>query len=199
MKNTSTFLSVIALLATAVLFVLFFKQQHNEQPVKGQVKTADKQQAPAGFRIAYFELDSLKMHYNYFKDAESRAKEKETSMNMELSSLQNKYQKKIAEWQQKGNSMTQAESQQAQQEYGEMQQSYQQRKEALQEEFAKNNGIVMTDIIKKIETFLKEYNKEKNYSMIFEYEPNSLIYYKDTTYNITSDVINGLNAEYKKK
>ena len=79
-----------------------------------------------------------------------------------------------------------------------MQQTYQARK-ALQEEFAKNNGQVMTDIIKRIETFLKEYNKEKVYSFIFEYEPNSLIYYKDTTYNITIDVIAGLNAAYKKK
>jgi outer membrane protein len=182
MKNLATVLSVLALAGTAVLFFLYGK--HDGQSMK-MPAVSEKQSVPASsFRIAYFELDSLKAHYSYFKDAESHAKDKESAMNMELSSLQNKYQKKIAEWQKKGASMTQTESQQAQQEYGEMQQTYQSRKEALQEEFAKNNGQVMTD---------------KNYSFIFEYEPNSLIYYKDTTYNITADVIDGLNAAYKKK
>ena len=195
MKNLPIFLSIVALLSTGVMFFLFFKRP---QTIKTVTAASEKQVSP-GFKIAYFELDSLKVHYTYFRDAESQAKEKENAINMELSSLHNKDQKKIAEWQQKGNTMTQAESQQAQQEYAEMQQTYQQRKEQLQEEFAKNNGQVMTDILKKIETFLKEYNKDKNYSFIFEYEPNTLIYYKDTTYNITNDVIAGLNAGYKKK
>ncbi len=196
MKNLSTSLSVLSLLLIAVLFFLFFK--HPEQEKKTTV-VAEKQNEAPTFKIAYFDMDSLEIHYNYFKDAESQAKVKENSMNMELSSLQNKYQKKIADWQQKGATMTQAEGQQAQQEYAQMQQTFQSRKEALQEELAKSNGLVMTDIKKKIETFLKEYNKQKNYSFIMAYEPNSFIYYKDSVYNITNDIIDGLNATYKKK
>lgn len=198
MKNLSTTLSVLSLLLIAVLFFLFFKRP-------AETKTAivaEKQSASSSsgtFRIAYFDMDSLEVHYNYFKDAEAQAKSKENQMNMELSSLQNKYQKKIADWQQKGSTMTQAEGQQAQQEYTEMQQTFQSRKEALQDELAKSNGMVMTDIKKKIEIFLKEYNKDKNYSFIMAYEPNSFIYYKDSLYNITNDVVAGLNAGYKKK
>ncbi|MEI9908824.1 MAG: OmpH family outer membrane protein [Bacteroidota bacterium] len=50
----------------------------------------------------------------------------------------------------------------------------------------------------KIEEFLKEYNKTKNYSYIIVYE-QGLFYYKDTAYNITADVIKGLNEMYKSK
>ena len=195
MKNLSAILNIIALLLIGVLFYLFFNR--TEQVKKMPV--TEQKQSSVDFRIAYFEFDSLKTRYMYFKDAESHAKEKESAMNLELSSLQGRYQKKITEWQQKGTSMTPAESQQAQQEYAEMQQTYQSRKEVLQEELVKNNGQVMTDIIKKIEAFLKEYNKQKNYSFIFAYEPNSFIYYKDSVYNITNDIIEGLNAGYKKK
>ena len=195
MKNLFAVLNIIALLLIGVLFYLFFSRT---EPVQ-KMPAGQQKQASSDFRIAYFEFDSLKAHYAYFKDAESHAKERESAMNTELSSLQNKYQKKISEWQQKGASMTPAESQQAQQEYGEMQQTYQTRKEALQEELVKNNGQVMTDIIKKVEVFLKEYNKQKNYSFIFAYEPNSFIYYKDSVYNITNDIVDGLNAGYKKK
>lgn len=196
MKNLSASLHVVSLLLIAVLFFLFFKRPDQEKKITA---VAEKQTTASGFKIAYFDMDSLEAHYNYFKDAEAQAKSKENQMNMELSSLQNKYQKKIADWQQKGSTMTQAEGQQAQQEYAEMQQTFQSRKEALQDELAKSNGQVMTDIKKRIETFLKEYNKQKNYSFIMAYEPNSFIYYKDSVYNITADVVEGLNATYKKK
>ena len=47
--------------------------------------------------------------------------------------------------------------------------------------------------------YLKDYNKQRNYSYIFAYDPSSFIYNKDTIYNITYDLIQGLNAAYKKE
>ena len=119
-------------------------------------------------------------------------------MNVELSNMQKTYERKIAEWQKKGTTMSQSESEQAQQEYTMMQQNYQARKQNLQEELFKNNEDLKSDIRKKIEVFLKEYNKQKNYSFIFAYESNSFMYAKDTAYNITKDLVDGLNATYKK-
>jgi len=195
MKNFSAIVSSICLILIAVLFFLFYK--HTEQLKQIDVKT-DKQTAST-FRIAYFELDSLEAHYNYFRDAEAQVKDKEARMNNELGAMEKGYQKKIAEWQQKGASMTAAENQQAQQEYAQMQQNFQARKQALQEELAKNNTEVMTDIKGKIEAYLKEYNKQKNFAFIFSYDPTTFIYYKDSILNVTNDVIAGLNAGYKKK
>jgi outer membrane protein len=194
MKNISTILSVLGLLLIAVLFYLFFN--HTDQLKKLTAK--EEKNTGSNFRIAYFDIDSLEAHYNYFKDALGQVKAKENAMNAELSSMEKGYQKKIAEWQQRGNTMTQAESEQAQQEYGTMQQNYQSRKQTLQEELFKHNEDVKSDIKKKIEDFLKDYNKQRNFSFIFAYESNSFIYYRDTTYNITQDLIDGLNAGYKK-
>jgi outer membrane protein len=56
----------------------------------------------------------------------------------------------------------------------------------------------MQELKNKIEEFLKEYNKTKNYSYIVSYE-QGIFYYKDTVYNITSEVISGLNEIYKLK
>ncbi|MBS1932854.1 MAG: OmpH family outer membrane protein [Bacteroidetes bacterium] len=199
MKNLPVILSVLALALAG--YSVYSVSNRNVQPKQSGV-VPDKASSPASsssFRIAYFDLDSLAAHYNYYKDAERDAKEKENAVNAELNALQNKYQKRVAEWQKKGNAITQAESQQMQQEYAEMQQSFQSRKETLQEGLAKNNGMVMTDIKKRIETFLTDYNKNKNYSFIFAYDPTSPMYYRDSAYNITSDVIDGLNAAYKKK
>ena len=89
--------------------------------------------------------------------------------------------------------------QQAQQEYAQMQQNYQIRKQTLQESLLKHNEDMKTDIRKKIEEYLKEYNKTKGYNYIISYEANSFIYIRDTANNITDDLVGGLNAAYKKK
>jgi outer membrane protein len=149
--------------------------------------------------MAYFNLDSLEAHYQYFKDVLDQVKSKESEMNAELSGMEKNYQKKITEWQKKGNTMSQTESEQAQQEYAQMQQNYQMRKQSLQESLLKHNEDLKSDIRKKIEDYLKEFNKGKGYNYIISYDANSFIYYKDTVNNITNDLVGGLNAEYKKK
>lgn len=194
MKQLSTILSVVSLLLICVLFFLFFN--HTEQIKK--ISATTEKQAVSSFRVAYFDIDSLEAHYDYFKELMGQAKEKENAMNAELSGMEKNYQKKIAEWQKKGAAMTQAESEQAQQEYAVMQQNYQTRKQSMQEELFKHSEDLKSDVRKKIEAFLKEYNKQKNFSYIFAYESNSFMYQQDTSFNITQDVINGLNAQNKK-
>jgi len=51
---------------------------------------------------------------------------------------------------------------------------------------------------KAIEEFISEYNKEKQYTYIVSYE-QGLFYYKDTVFNITADLVKGLNQQYKAK
>jgi outer membrane protein len=195
MKYISTILSVIAL---GLIGVLFFQQSNHHAELK-KLTEGDKKTSGNGFRIAYFDMDTLEAHYDYFKDAQATVKGKESAMNMELSSLDRSNQKKVEGWRQKGNTMTPAETEQAQQEYQAMQQTFQTRKSALEQELYKNTEDLKTNIRKKIEDFLKEYNKQKSYSFIFAYDPSSFIYYKDTLYNITPDLLEGLNAAYKKK
>ena len=67
------------------------------------------------------------------------------------------------------------------------------RKQNLDQEYSEFTVKKMKDIKGRIEEFLKEYNKNKQYSYIVSYE-QGLFYYKDSVYNITNDVIKGLNA-----
>ncbi len=149
--------------------------------------------------MAYFNQDSLEAHYQYFKDVLDQIKGKENEMNAELSGIEKSYQKKIAEWQKKAPTMSQTEGQEAQQEYAQMQQNFQIRKQTLQESLIKHNEDLKIDIRRKIEDYLKEYNKTKGYNYIISYDANSFIYLNDTANNITDDLIGGLNAAYKKK
>ncbi len=57
---------------------------------------------------------------------------------------------------------------------------------------------VLFILIKTIEDFLKDFNKNKEYSYILAYQPGT-IYYKDESFDITSAVLQGLNNSYRKK
>lgn len=195
MKQLSIALNILLLVLVAILFYLHFDSQ-KKQVVPVQTKATDT--PVAGTRIAYFEMDSLQENYNYFKDALNQLKQKEQVMNNELVGLERSYQKKINEWQQKGASMSQTEADAAQRENAQMQQNYQARKQSMEESFAKQSMEFKKDIKNKIEGFLKSYNSDKKYSYILSYEPD-FIFLKDTTMNITGDLVRGLNASYKTK
>lgn len=195
MKQLSIALNVLLLVLVGILFYLHFDVRKKQMaPAETKVSNA---QVP-GSRIAYFEMDSLQENYNYFKDALNQLKQKEQAMNTELAGLERAYQKKLNEWQQKGPSMSQTEADAAQRENAQMQQNYQLRKQSLEESFAKQSMEFKKDIKNKIEDFLKNYNKDKNYSYILAYEPD-FIFLRDTTKNITADLVKGLNASYKIK
>jgi outer membrane protein len=195
MKNISTILSILALVLISVLFYLHFNQGTKQK----KVTAAPEKNATNNFAIAYFDIDSLQEHYEYFKDVSGDMKKKENAMNAELNDLTNKYQRTIRKWQEKGNNITQSEGEQAQREVGLLQQQYQQRKGELEQEMQKLQVDRMTELRKQVEEFLKDYNKDKRFSYILSYEPGFIIYYKDSAYNITGDLITGLNTQYKEK
>jgi outer membrane protein len=193
MKYLSIVPGILALVIAVVLLT------HKPQATTVSPAPAVATTGGNNFRMAYFNLDSLEAHYLYFKDVLEQVKGKENEMNAELSGMEKSFQKKITEWQKKASTMSQTEGQQAQQEYAQMQQTYQARKQSLQESLLKHNEDMKADIRKKIEEYLKEYNKAKGYNYIISYEANSFIYIRDTANNITDDLVEGLNASYKKK
>jgi outer membrane protein len=194
MKNISTYLSILALVLVGVLFYFHFSSVKHDYDHVG--KTSNNGQTY--FRIAYFDIDSLQSNYEYFRDVSGQIKAKESNITSQLTALQNSYQKRIKELQTKSATMTQPESEAAQREYAQMQQKYQQRQLAMEQELKKTQIDLMTDVRGKIENYLKEYNKQHGYAFILSYEPGFMLYYKDSTYNITNDIIAGLNSGYKK-
>ena len=193
MKQLATILSVVSLVLCGVLFYLF---AHHTEQLKTISAIEQKKATPDHFRIAYFDLDTLQANYEYFKDAMNKLKAQENDMNMQLSSLNRNYQKKVDAWRQKGNTMTQAEAEQAQQEYAGDQQNFQNQKQQLESELYKKTEDYKAQIRKKVEDYLKKFNSRGDYSFIFAYDPGSFIYNKDTIYNVTSALVDGLNAEY---
>lgn len=196
MKNISTLLGILSLVLIGVLFYLHFN--HGDAAKPGKLVGSPSEKTERSISIAYFEMDSVENNLEYVKDAMEKFKAKEQQMNTQLNTMKNSYQKRISEWNQKGANMSQAESENAQKEYNQMNENYLSQKQKLEMELQDLQFKMAQEMNKTIEDFLKQYNKDKGYSYIMTSQPG-LIYYKDTVYNITNDLIAGLNQEYKSK
>jgi outer membrane protein len=197
MKNGILILNAVLLVLVGVLFYLHFSSNSNKTTVKkSDTKTA--QNTAPDFKIAYFEMDSLESSFAMVKDVKSELGKKEESINGELERLERTYRNKAAQYQSQAQTMTQVQSEMATRDMMQLQQNMQSRKQQLDQEYQDFYMRKMKDVKTRIEDYLKQYNAQKGYTYIFAYEPG-LFYYRDTTYNITADVVKGLNDQYKKK
>ena len=197
MNRVSTLLSILALVLVGVLYYLHFTQG-DRQGVSAASSKTDSARRSGEFRMAYFEMDSVDKNYDYVQEIKENLRKKEESVNIQLNAMKTGYQKKIQEWQQKGQNMSQAESDAINREYQQMQMTYDTKQKQLSDDLESERIKMLMDVHKKISEYLKEYNKSKGFNYIITDE-QSLIYYKDTVYNITREVVDGLNSEYKSK
>jgi outer membrane protein len=194
MKNITLGLNVVLALAVVILFYLHFSSPKTTIPVSSSNTTV----ASGSFKIGYFEMDSIENHYEYFKEVRNTLRGKEQDNGRQLAEMKNTFVGKYQELQKTAQGMTQAELAGKQQELSQMEKTFQNKEQMMNQELQNESFKRLQEVKKKIEDFLKEYNKDKGFSYIMTNSPD-LIYLKDTVYNITSDLIVGLNSQYKKK
>ncbi|NCT94145.1 MAG: OmpH family outer membrane protein [Chitinophagaceae bacterium] len=197
MKNFTLGLNVALVIAVAVLFYLHFSAP-SAKPATTQSGT---QSAASGdFRIAYFEIDSIESHFDYYKEVSSSIQAKAMENNKQLNQLKQAFANKYQELQRAAQSLTQAELNSKQQELAQMERTYQSKEQMLNNEMQDESMKKLQDVKRKITDFLAEYNKSKGYAFILGNNSDAMaLYYKDAAYDITSDVIKGLNELYKTK
>ena len=194
MKNSSFYINTTLAIAIAILFYLHFSSKKTTAPAS----TSNSVVASGNFKIGYFEMDSIENHYEYFKEVRNTLRGKEQDNSRQLAEMKNTFVAKYQELQKTAQSMTQAELAGKQQELSQMEKTFQNKEQMMNQELQNESFKRLQEVKKKIEDFLKDYNKDKGFSYIMTNSPD-LIYLKDTVYNITGDLIVGLNSQYKKK
>jgi outer membrane protein len=193
MKNILLLINIILICLVGYLYYLHFS--NTKKPVIQSVQNKVRGELKDGAKVAYIDLDSLQNNYTYYKKIKTEFERKQAAANDEISGMQKKYQNRAMQLQQKGATMTQPEQEAAMQEINKMQQDLQSRKQVIDNDLYNYNSKMKEDILTRIQDYLKEYNKDGRYSYIFSYEPG-FMFYKDSTLNITPDVIAGLNDLY---
>ena len=165
----------------------------DEQPAN----TADN--SNGGVKIAYVEVDSLMTQYEFCKEFSLILQKKSTNARNTLNSKGQALQNAMNNFQQKLNnngftSREQAEGQQAA--IQRQQQSLQELQVRLENELAQETQKYNEGLRDSLQHFLDAYNKDKKYDLILTKQGDNILY-AAKRFDITTDVINGLNKHYK--
>ncbi len=188
MKSNSWIVNGVLAVAIIVLYALHFSG--NAAPIKSSALEA------GGSKVAYFEIDSIQNNYEFFKEVKSALQVKDMENAKQLTTLKNAFANKYQELQKNGQYLSQAEIASRQQELAQLEKSYTSKEQQLSQELQEESFKRLQEVKKKIENYLLQYNKGKTFAYIFSSNPD-LMYYKDTAYDITSDIVKGLNEEFK--
>ena len=171
---------------------------NNESPKMDEKPAAEAGQE-GGVKIAYVEVDSLMTQYEFCKEFTLILEKKSTNARNTLNSKGQALQSAMANFQQKlqNNGFTsreQAEGQQAA--IQRQQQSLQELQARLENELGNETAKYNEGLRDSLQHFLDAYNKDKKFDLILTKQGDNILY-AAKRFDITNDVINGLNKRYK--
>lgn len=195
MKRINYLVNGFAALALIVLFSQCAGKADTNTAAAGEAKGATSSE----LKIAYVEVDTLLSKYNFCVDLNEAMVKKEENIRMTLNQRANELGKQKQEFQKKYENNAFISQDRAQQEYNrlaKMEQDLQVLQQKLSSELGAENQKNSLQLRDSINKFLKEYNKEKGYSLIISNTGSDNLLYADKALDITMEIVNGLNARY---
>lgn len=163
-------------------------------------KATTTQTAPAGNKIAYVEVDSIMTQYKFCKEYTKILETKGNNIQKTLASKQQALQNAAANFQQKvqQNAYTREQAEAIQAGLQKQSNDLQGLNQRLSAEFQTETDKYNKALHDSLQHYLAVYNKDKKYGMIFAKQGDNLLY-ADKAYDITNEVVAGLNKAYKPK
>lgn len=170
----------------------------NKEAQKVDEKTQAHATQSSSVKIAYVEVDSIMSQYKFCKEYSLILQKKSQNIENTLAAKQNSLQAAAAKFQQdvQNNKYTQQQAEAVQanlQKQGADLQALQQR---LGAEFQNETNTFNKALRDSIQHYLAAYNKDKKYGLILSKAGDNILY-ADKAYDITNEVIAGLNKAYK--
>ncbi|MFP4019756.1 MAG: OmpH family outer membrane protein [Bacteroidales bacterium] len=205
LNKLSPILNIVLLVAVALLFYLHFQGdgkildsgEKSEKAEVSEEEFTDYNQ----LRVAYVNLDSLLEDYDLYID---KREEFEKEQNQSMSELQTRSQQLRQEYQEMQEKldkglMTRSRAQIAQQELGQKEQELYQQRDQVTSELSEQEQVIYRQVLNSIQDYLEEYARENDFHYVLSYSFGGPILYKARQFNVTRDVLKGLNEEYAKE
>jgi outer membrane protein len=186
--------NVLLVAAVATLFGLVLSGKSTE-PVEDIV--AETELLP----IAYVNLDSVLVKYNFAVDANEQLMKKQEDARLKVNTKLRAFQNEVNDFQRKlqNNAFLSLErAEQAQKALAKKEQDIQQLEAKLTQDIMVENQKVNAQLADSLTNYLKIYNADGRYHIILSNAAKDNVLMASEQYDITDQVIEGLNARYKK-
>ena len=191
-KNIFGALALATVAAFAMTSCVKSKCQVDEKKVEG------KQAVPSDVKIAYVEVDSIMSQYKFCKDYSLILQKKGQNIQNTLAQKQRTLEQAYMNFQQKiqQNAYTREQAEQIQMSLQKQNSDLQALNQRLSGEFQVETENYNNALRDSIQHFLAVYNKDKKFGLILSKAGDNILY-ADKAYDITNEVIAGLNKAYK--
>ena len=185
---------------SALAACLFFVNCSGNSTNNGAtVPSQDDSTSAATMKFAFVEIDTLLTQYNFWNDLNEAMIKREEDVRATLNQKGNSLEKDAQDFQRKLENNAFSTRERAEQEHQRIlkkQQELQDLQQKLTEELMLENQKNNLQIRDSINAFMNEFNKTQGYSMIFSKTGFDNLLYGDEAFNITKEIVDGLNKRY---
>ena len=195
--NKKTILRTVALAFVATMGMTSCDKSN---PQMDQKANASAKAAAGDMKIAYVEVDSIMSQYKFCKEYSLILQKKGQNIQNTLAQKQQALQAAAANFQLKvqQNAYTREQAEGVNASLQKQNNDLQILNQRLSAEFQNETDQFNKALRDSIQHYLASYNKDKKYGIIFSKQGDNLLY-ADKAYDITNEIVAGLNKAYKGK
>jgi len=197
MKNANIVTNVVLAAAVIALFVLHFTggEKTEKKATKAAVQMAD----PSDISIAYFNMDSVMSQWDLYFEFQQELGQKQSEMEADFAGKTESFYQRVQDAQYKieRQLVTRSEAEQLQQGLAAEEQNLMALQNQYQADLQEQGMVKNRQMIDMIERYITELSEATGYSYVYSYSFGGNLVYGAKPYDITSQVVAGLNEKYK--
>lgn len=197
MNKIQIVVDVVLVAAVVALFAIFFSRK----PANGAAEPVSAAVSGEALPIAYLNVDSLLTNYAFAQDASERLMQKQEDARLKLNTKARSLQNEMADFQRKLDNnafLSRDRAEKEQQRLIKKQQDLQELEAKLTEDIMLENQTLNMQLADTLTQFLQTFNADGRYQIILSNTAKDNILMAADQYDITNEVIAGLNKRYKK-
>jgi outer membrane protein len=191
-NQLSLMLNVVLLFAVAFLYYLHFSSSAPASSVGG---------APvaAGQQVVYINTDSLVMNYGFVTDLQKDLNTRRENAERQLGLKDQQFQQEAVSFQKRASAglMSEVEMKNIQNSLLQKEQQLRGEQQNLSQGLMEMERQMSSQWLDSAINYLREYNKGKNFQYILGYSKGGGILLANDKFDVTSEVLKGLNERYK--
>lgn len=148
-------------------------------------------------KTAYVDNTKLIKEYEEMKQVEAKFTKRSERMQQQMDSVARLFQAEVQDYQQRSSSLSTAKRQEEEGALMQKQQRLQQQQQMQGQQLRQESDAVIDSIIVKVKDYVKTYGEDNGYTYIFGSNESANIMYAKEGKDITKEILEKLNADYK--
>ena len=195
MNKIQIVINVILVAAVATLFGIVLA---GKKPASAEVAVSNPSEV---MPVAYLNVDSLLANYTFAQEASEKLMTKQEDARVKMNTKLRTFQNEVADFQRKlenNGFLSRERAEQAQQKLAKKEQELQELEAKLTQDIMIENQKLNVQLADSLTNYLKEFNADGRYHVILSNTAKDNVLMAAEQYDITDEVVAGLNARCNK-